>query len=121
MKNILSVLFLILAMSCGDAEEFTEYEVDEPANPEQETLFFKLLQSQINLPYTSKVTALNYSTNTSWELVSKPDWITIEPEHGDTYVEVSVTVSENVHTVDRTGDIIIKSMERSTRLPSDKE
>lgn len=52
----------------------------------------------------SKVMSIN--SNTTWALVSKPDWVSLSKESGEGDGQITVSVTDNPNTSTRTGEIV---------------
>lgn len=55
----------------------------------------------------SQTKLLNVHSNTSWQVTSKPEWLTLSKESGQGNAEIYVTSTENPNTTSRTGEIVI--------------
>ena len=104
-KNIfyfLSIVFLLISCS----KDSVNIDIN---NPQEEENNFSLSQTQINSPSSETEFKVNISTNTNWEVLSKPDWVVITPENGNGNIEIKITLLENTTQNYRTGDIKFKS------------
>lgn len=61
---------------------------------------------------------INGGTTNTWELESKPDWITTDKSNGNSGDTVTVTASQNSTSTKRTGAIIFRSTEDTTKTIS---
>lgn len=49
------------------------------------------------------------NADATWEMIDKPDWVTVTPTSGNKKTELTVTISKMAHgSRDRTGDIVFK-------------
>ena len=66
-------------------------------------------ESEIKFYSREESKTVNISSNLNWEVTSMPEWLSVTPLSGRGNGEVTVTVSENVSTNQRSGAIVITS------------
>lgn len=55
----------------------------------------------------SESKSLTVKSNTDWEVISSPDWLTVAPTSGSGTADITLTSSDNPNTTSRTGEIEI--------------
>lgn len=105
MKTYLTFPFatlLLLAVSCSvDSPDKTDIRSSTP--------FLTLSTTVINADQSGNSVSVDVSTNVSWTLHSKPDWISVTPDRGNTDAELSITISQHHELSGRTGTIILQA------------
>ncbi len=102
-KKIIYLLALTILFSCS-------IDSNNNSGEEETNYYFKLNQTQINSSSSETEFTINISTNTGWELVFKPDWVSITPEIGNQDVELKIIISENPNSNSRSSEIKFKSL-----------
>ncbi len=67
------------------------------------------IEADESLTFTSieESKKLTVSSNTSWTVINKPNWLTLSKESGDGNNVITVTSAENPNTTSRNGEIIL--------------
>lgn len=73
----------------------------------------------LSFPVGGSTEYINMVANTSWYVVSKPSWITLTPSASGLSERVTVTASNNLSGVVRTGSIIFRSLDNNATLTTD--
>lgn len=74
----------------------------------QEGVKFNVSSSTLTLKSTTESSTVNVTANTSWQVVSKPDWIEVQlPETLVGTHPLAITPQENPNTTTRTGKLVI--------------
>ena len=110
-KKITYLLVLITLFSCS--KDSGEIDSNNSSAEEETNYYFRLNQTQINSSFSESEFTIKISTNTDWELVFKPDWISITPESGNQDVELKLKVLENPDSNSRNGEIKFKSLRQN--------
>ncbi|MCH5224100.1 MAG: BACON domain-containing protein [Muribaculaceae bacterium] len=66
-------------------------------------------ESELKFYSREESKTVNISSNLNWEVTSMPEWLSVTPLSGRGNGEITVTVSENVSTNQRSGAIVITS------------
>lgn len=89
-----------LAIASGDLKAFVV------VNQTHESwLAFSVTPHELEFPYEGGTGTLSVSSNIPWTTFTKVDWITVSPDSGDGYAEVTVNVAENPEFVGREENI----------------
>ena len=79
---------LVMLFSCSKEDEVPETRGNQ--------FYFELEKSQITSQAEGQEFVVSLSTNHSWELKSKPEWIEISPDNGNSDVDLKISVSQNI-------------------------
>lgn len=108
-KKITYLLALIALISCSK-------DLSNNSGEEEMNYYFYLGRTQINSSSPETEFTINISTNTNWELLSKPDWVLITPESGSKDVELKITLSENTNPSSRNSEVKFKALGKNYGL-----
>ena len=113
-KKIAYLLVLIFLFSCS--KDIDEIDSNNNSGQEETNYYFNLSQTQINSSSSETKFTINITTNTNWELLSKPDWVEVTPENGSQDVELKITLLENTTPNSRINDVKFKSLQNTYTL-----
>ena len=99
---------LVMLFSCSKEDEVPETRGNQ--------FYFELEKSQITSQAEGQEFFVSLSTNHSWELKSKPEWIEISPENGNTDVDLKISVSQNITSNPRTNEVEFESFGKTYSL-----
>lgn len=102
------ILLALIFISCSNENE----EIETIGNQ----YYFKLEKTHFFSEADAKEIVLNLSTNHSWNLKSKPEWIEISPKNGNKDVVLNLSLSENTSSDPRTDEIIFESFGKTYSL-----
>ncbi len=105
----ISFLLLIIFLSCSKDSE-TKFETIGNNH------HFELRYKEIHLKPVALDTMLSLSSNAYWQVESKPDWISVDPENGTGDEELRISVSDNMNSDLRRGEVIFSSFGRDFSL-----
>lgn len=105
-KSLIYLLTVMIFFSCSKEMDII--------NPEEEIKdYFNLSQTQFTASSAETQFKISISTNTYWEVLSKPDWISITSTNGNKEVELQITLSENDTSSARNGEIKFKTINKN--------
>ncbi len=81
MKNSIIFLVTFLLLSC--------------ANNDPETISFELSQSSFTINKPQQTLMVNISTNSSWQAIDIPSWMTLDQTQGNGSYDLQIVVSQN--------------------------
>ena len=101
-KELIYLLGLVLLYSCSkDANEMVS-----DNNSDQDTdFYFNLSHTEIISTSLENDFTVNITTNTNWEVKSKPVWLSVSPESGNQNQELQISLEENTDSNARNGEI----------------
>lgn len=99
---------LVMLFSCSKDDEVPETTGNQ--------FYFELEKSQITSQAESQEFVVSLSTNHSWELKSKPEWIEISPDNGNSDVDLKISVSQNITSNPRINEVKFESFGRTYSL-----
>jgi hypothetical protein len=68
-----------------------------------------LSDSVLNVGYEEgSITSFSIQTNSAWQIVDVPDWVSINYTQGTGNVTITVTAQENPYSGERTGKLVVK-------------
>lgn len=73
----------------------------------QRGLYIEAEQSSITFGSKIESKTLSVKSNTSWSVISKPNWISISKDHGEGNENITLTSADNPNTTPRSGEIVI--------------
>lgn len=73
----------------------------------QRGLYIEAEQSSITFGSKIESKTLSIKSNTSWSVISKPNWISISKDHGEGNENITLTSEDNPNTTPRSGEIVI--------------
>ena len=74
----------------------------------QEGISYEVSVASVNLKSTTESTTFEFEANTSWSVVSKPEWLEVEPDEGGKgTTTVTLTPQDNPDTAPRTGYLVL--------------
>ena len=73
----------------------------------QKGLYLTTDLSELSFTASQSTATLNVQSNTSWQVSSKPSWISIEKSSGTGKAELKITAEDNPYTTERSGEIVL--------------
>ncbi len=74
---------------------------------EQEGLYLRLSASSLTFDASASAASLTLTSNTSWQVLDAPEWLSVEPASGSGGATLSVVPSDNWDTASRSGTLRI--------------
>lgn len=104
MKNFyLYTLLSLFILSCSKDEEPTLEE------PEPIKKYWSISHSGKTVSFEQTELKLNIESNIEWKVLSKPDWLEVEPEAGSGNGEILLLIDENPENTFREANIIFET------------
>jgi len=80
-------------------------------NPDNETIFFELSEDVFDVTYLEQSVNISISSNTDWEVINIPDWVSLISESGSSNTSLEISLSQNDDKINgvfqsRTADIL---------------
>lgn len=72
----------------------------------QKGIYIETSENSLNLSSVPSEARVTVRSNTEWRVQSVPDWVSVTPVSGKGDTEVTLSVSENLSTSSRTGEIV---------------
>ena len=118
-KQILLLFGLIVLISCS--KEVNDIEENDPEEKIESDEFFRLSNSNISTSSSGAEYTVKIFTNSNWEVLSKPDWASINPLNGNGEDEIQIIISENSDIQPRTDYIEFLSFGETFKLMINQE
>lgn len=87
-------------------------------NVTQEGMYVKLAPTSLTFTAEAQEQKISLSSNIAWEIVNKPDWLTISPSSGDGDATLSLIVPDYWETVERNGILTLAAKNNSEAYSS---
>lgn len=97
-----------LLFTCGEDSKTLEV---EQLSLEDLAPFIKLDKNDQSMSLWGSTEKIKITTNSTWEVVNVPDWITVTPKSGEKSAEITIIAKENRMPERREVDITIRSGE----------
>ena len=103
MKKIKIIFFILSLCFLACSKD------NDNSNDNDNESYFNLSTSNINsLAETSDI-IVNISTNVAWEIISKPNWVSVSHNNGNQNSSITISISENETTETRSGSILFNA------------
>lgn len=116
MKHVIQINLRIVVIFSALVMLFSCSKDDEVPETTGNQFYFELEKSQITSQAEGQEFVVSLSTNHSWELKSKPEWIEISPDNGNSDVDLKISVSQNITSNPRINEVKFESFGRTYSL-----